>query len=333
MNLLLMCLVVFGMVTFPILGRAETITLKNGNHVEGKIIQKDADGARVDIGGGTIITYTAEELRPDPNDLSQGKADLPSVFTEEDLTPEQRKNYQENYVPIGAINADLSSGKVQERPLTAEELSKTAEKLYLKGDLQTAVEKLNEAIAQDASYLPAYRILADIYNENGSPDKSISLYDVILQKKPDWQEVYMNRGYAYGRLGQFEKAIEDYNEALRMKPDDLYALSARAAAYGRLEKWDLARVDYQKMADLNNEQGFYGLGNIEAHYKRWDEALKYYEKAEEISPRFAPVYLMKAQVYLQQQKKSDAVSELKKAKALGLEIPPELLPLLNENGG
>jgi hypothetical protein len=39
---------------------ADTIRLKNGNTVEGKVIEKTADGIKVDIGGVTLTYYTDE---------------------------------------------------------------------------------------------------------------------------------------------------------------------------------------------------------------------------------------------------------------------------------
>jgi hypothetical protein len=54
--------------------RADVIHLKNGNSVEGKVVEKTADGIKVDI-GGVMLTYYSDEV------ASIDSADQPVVST------------------------------------------------------------------------------------------------------------------------------------------------------------------------------------------------------------------------------------------------------------
>jgi tetratricopeptide (TPR) repeat protein len=261
-----------------------------------------------------------------PDDINREETGLPAAFTMDELTPEQRKNVEENYVTTGAFKVDLSSrdAEIKEQPLSSEELTDSASKLFKHGRTQEAIAKAQEAIDKDKDYLPAYRLMADMLQESGSADQSIPLYNMILQKNPNDAEIYMNRGYAYGRLNQLKPAIDDYNKAIELNPKAAYAISARATAYAKMGEMELAKRDYENLMNFNEEQACFGLGNIAAYYHRWDEALSYYDRTVAVSPNFAPVYLMKGQILLQTGKKQEAIDAIKKAKSLGMGIPPDL---------
>ena len=79
--------------------------------------------------------------------------------------------------------------------------------------------------------------------------KAIEYLNEALHLKPDYADVYNNRGVAYGNLGQYQRAIEDYNEALRLKPNYTYAYTNRGIAYGNLGQHQKA-IDYLNEAIL-----------------------------------------------------------------------------------
>jgi tetratricopeptide (TPR) repeat protein len=248
----------------------------------------------------------------------------------DELTPEQRKHVEENYATTGVFNIDMASkdAEIKMRSPNAGELTDAAYKLFKKGHIQEAMAKAQEAINQYPDYLPAYRVMADMLQENGAADKSIPLYDKILANNPDDDETYMNRGYAYGRLNQMSRAIEDYNKALELNPRAKNALSARASAYAKMGNMDLAKKDYENLMEFSEEQACFGLGNVAAYDGHWDEALNYYDRTIAVSPNFAPVYIMKGQILLQLGREQEAAEAIKKAKSLGMVIPPDLDQLI-----
>lgn len=311
----------------PLFSFAETLELKNGTIIEGKIMEETEDRIKIDRGIGTPITYFKDELKDyRKEDVNEGDVDLPTVFTMDELTPEQRKQVEDNYVTTRVLQVDLSSqdNLIKERPLNAEELTTTASTLYKHGRIQEALAKTQEAIDHAPDYWPAYRVQADILQESGYAEQSIPIYDKILEKNPNDDEVYTNRGYAYGRLNQLERAVEDYNKALELNPKEVHAISARASAYIQLEEVDRAKEDYERLIDFNAEQAYYGLGNVAAYKGNWEEALNYYDKTIAVSSNFAPVYLMKGQVLLQLGREQEAIEAINKAESLGLAIPPDL---------
>lgn len=267
------------------------------------------------------------------NDAAQKEVSLPLVATMDQLTAEQKKQLEENYVTTGVASIDLASkdAEIKVRPPNAEELTDAATKLYNSGRIQEALTKAQEAIDQDRDYLPAYRVMADMLQESGSADKSIAFYDKILEKDPNADEVFMNRGYAYGRLNQFDRAILDYNKALELNPKLFAAISNRATAYFKSGNMELAKKDCESLVAFNKEQAYFGLGNIATYYHSWEEALSYYDKTIEASPNFAPAYLMKGQIFLKMDREPEAIELIKKAKSLGMEIPPDLEKIINQS--
>ena len=257
-------------------------------------------------------------------------ASLPAVFTMEQLTPEQRKNVEENYVTTGTFKVNMESkDPVEMQPPSARELIDAAGKLFKKGYVEDALTKVQEAIDQDPDYLLAYQAKADILQQSGSIEDSIPIYDLIIEKNPNDAVAYMNRGYAYGRLNQPDRAIEDYNKSLELDPESVYTISARAGAYIRTGNLELAKGDYEKLVSFGDtEQGYYGLGNVAISNDNVEEALGYYNKTIAASPDFAPVYYMKGQILLQMERKQEAIESFNKAKSLGMALPPEIEQVL-----
>ena len=44
-------------------------------------------------------------------------------------------------------------------------------------------------------------------------------YTEAIHLKPDYIEVYNNRGISKSMLGRYDEAVADYTEAIRLKPD------------------------------------------------------------------------------------------------------------------
>lgn len=78
----LLMLVIIGMT--GVLAHADTLHLKNGNTIEGKVVEKTADGVKVDIGGVTLTYYSDEIASIDavdqaaPEVVAEASAEAPA---------------------------------------------------------------------------------------------------------------------------------------------------------------------------------------------------------------------------------------------------------------
>ena len=85
--------------------------------------------------------------------------------------------------------------------------------------------------------------------------KASTDYDEAIRLKPDFAEVYYNRGIAKDELGRHEAAITDYDEAIRLKPDYADAYIRRGDTKCTLGRIDEARQDFEKARDLARKAG------------------------------------------------------------------------------
>ena len=84
-----------------------------------------------------------------------------------------------------------------------------------------------------------------LLREGGKAEKARSAYDTAIWLRPNYAEVYNNRGNIKNGLGSHDAALDDYDEAIRLNPNFAEAYSNRGAAKFRLGKHDVA------LADLN----------------------------------------------------------------------------------
>ena len=103
-------------------------------------------------------------------------------------------------------------------------------------------------------------------------------------------KTYVDRGMENCQSGRYDQALKDFNDALKLKPKDPTLITYRGVVY-------------------------YAKGQN-------DLAMKEFNLALEIDPKFGKAYYQRGMIFENQQKYSQAVEELKKAKSLGYYIDP-----------
>jgi tetratricopeptide (TPR) repeat protein len=94
-----------------------------------------------------------------------------------------------------------------------------------------AIPHLEKADKSDNTELsmPAYVLLASIYDESNQPKKAIETYNEAIKINPNYPQIYYNLGIAYFRNQQFAEAESSAIEAVKHDPKNassqrLYAL-------------------------------------------------------------------------------------------------------------
>ena len=100
----------------------------------------------------------------------------------------------------------------------------------------------------------------------------------------------VDRGMENSQSGRYDQALKDFNDALKLKPNDAMLITYRGVVYYAKGQTDLAMKDFNR--------------------------------AIEIDPKAGKAYYQRGMIYENQQKYSQAVDELKKAKSLGYYIDP-----------
>lgn len=113
---------------------------------------------------------------------------------------------------------------------------------------------------------PLY-ILGMHYQENGQPDKALSVYQEILQIDSTFKLAHYNTGYVYLVYKQeYANAIEAFSRALKIDPEYSDALYNRGYAKELSGNFTEARKDYQQVLRMkvNDDKAVQGLNRLDA---------------------------------------------------------------------
>lgn len=116
----------------------------------------------------------------------------------------------------------------------------------------------------------AFFSIGNILSEGGWISEAISAYDMALRLKPDYAEVYYNRGTAKTFIGEYEAAITDFDETIHLKSQFVEAHYNRGTAKLALNRREEARSDFQTALKL---AGQHGCNNIKVNIQQWLEEL------------------------------------------------------------
>jgi len=201
----------------------------------------------------------------------------------------------------GQLQAKLSpkeNSAINERPtsdVAAYDLYLRAKQLIYEGEVAPsrqrenlfhAVQLLDQAVARDPAFLPAYCQLAAAHN---------LIY-------------FFNYDHTDSRLKLAEASI---GNAVRLQPDtgETHLAQAIHSYWGYLD-YDRAREELTKAQQLlpNDAQVFKFLGLIERRQGRWNEAVRNLERVVELDPRNADGFGNLAQVYFDLRRYNESIA-------------------------
>ena len=153
-----------------------------------------------------------------------------------------------------------------------------------------------EAIRLDPEYADAYNNIGNAYIEMGQNEEAIRYCRLALDLNPQLPEAYYNLGSAYYNLGQKEESLAMLAKSIELRPVYLEAYNNLAAGYAQ-------------------------AGNL-------DEAIRLWNKSLAVDPTFKVAHFNLAKFYFAQKKYAPAIWHCDRIKALGAEVDPAFLKLL-----
>lgn len=161
----------------------------------------------------------------------------------------------------------------------------------------------------------------------GQLETAIQHYDEALQLQPDLAEVWNNRGVALTRLQRYHEAIVSYERAIQLRGHYADAWNNRGVALGKLNHYDAAILSYQRAIELkpNYMDAWNNCGFALAKIKKYDEAISSYNQAAKIRPDFYRIWYNKARCYALQGKVELALENLKRAIRLNPDVCKKLV--------
>lgn len=160
-------------------------------------------------------------------------------------------------------------------------------------------------------------------------DRSLSLADKgswLFDKKlvDDLKSLnYAQRAWCYMQLDQYITALEDFNKAeeLGFTRPELY--SNRGWTKNHLEQYDDAMTDLKKAIDMEPYYGivdtYQGLANSYRMLEKYEESIKYYDKAIETDSAYASAYMGRGFAYNSLENYKEAIIDF--TKSIELELP------------
>jgi tetratricopeptide (TPR) repeat protein len=125
---------------------------------------------------------------------------------------------------------------------------------FLERDLETAQKELELAYQQDITILPVYRLLAEIYFQQSSYSKAISMLETYTVHVPNDGDALAWLGEAYFKTGENDKALEIVELALQSVRNNASLFYTRGLIYADEGKIDLAIEDFKTSIAINKKQ-------------------------------------------------------------------------------
>lgn len=172
---------------------------------------------------------------------------------------------------------------------------------YYLNELKESRNAFNAIIRENPESDIAYQYLGKLDAEGESYKGALENIKKAISLNPENSDYYIDLGNYTRNLGRYEEAEKAYSKAIELQPDYFLGYTYRAGLYDEQNKIEEALKDYKMVVKTNPKYyfAFEEIGILEFHMKNWDEARKYFAKANEVSESTA-YKLMILATYLKQ---------------------------------
>ena len=160
---------------------------------------------------------------------------------------------------------------------------------HQKGQLQTAIDFMQRAVAADASVALYQGNLGEMYRLAGRPQDAIAAARRAIELRPDYPEAWSNLGVALYEMREFHEAAGAHRKAIAAKPTFAEVHSNLGNALHALRNYDDAIDAYRHAIELRPDfaDAWANLGTTLHHSGRFDEGASALRRAVALAPRHA----------------------------------------------
>ncbi|MBP7496411.1 MAG: tetratricopeptide repeat protein, partial [Bacteroidales bacterium] len=150
-------------------------------------------------------------------------------------------------------------------------------------------------------------------------ENSITLFDDIIEKHPNLDIAYNNRGIAKKDLLDYQGAIDDFSKAAEVNPKFAAAYNNRGEIRRILNQNDLAMADFNKAILINDKyvEAYNNRGIIYYNYGKFKLALEDYNQAAILSPKNNVIYHNRGNIKLMLKDTAGACRDWNRAEQFG----------------
>lgn len=231
------------------------------------------------------------------------------------LTGEDRKQLVKRYTQSGEAYQLYMLGGYYRRRFTKEGFAK-------------AIDYLEQATRKDPSYAPAYAELGEVYRNLGwngllPPKEWRPREELAAMKALQIDDTLAEAHVLKAHLKEFDfdwlGAEEEYKRALDLNPNSVRAHETYGWYLEMVGRLDESMVHAKRALDLN-PLGLdinWDLGVLLDFSRQNDRAIEQFQKIIRMDPTWPPAHAGLMQAYLEKGMYEDAITEWKKANALG----------------
>lgn len=149
----------------------------------------------------------------------------------------------------------------------------------------------------------AFQYLGKLAAESENYKTAIENIQKAIGLNPENSDYYIDLGNYSRNLGRYADAEKAWTKAINLAPDYFLGYTYRAGLYDEQNRLQEALADYKMVIKTNPKYyfAFEEIGILEFHMENWEEARKYFTKANEISDSYA-YKLMILATYIKQNK-------------------------------
>lgn len=174
---------------------------------------------------------------------------------------------------------------------------------YYLGNLKESEKAFKKLAEVNPESDIAYQYLGKLAAEEENYKLSIENIQKAIALNPQNSDYYIDLGNYYRNLGRYDDAEKAWTKSIELAPDYFLGYTYRAGLYDEQNRTDEALADYKMVVKTNPKYyfAFEEIGILEFHKENWEEARKYFSKANEISESYA-YKLMILATYIKQGK-------------------------------
>ena len=195
----------------------------------------------------------------------------------------------------------IKAGKSEEAiPILKEYVDKNPEnapiqftlaKAYINAkQYDAAVAPLQKTLQLKPDQPGAHFYLGIAYSQMGQDADALKEFEAEIPISPEQDAAYSNAASLYDKAGNTDKALEYYKKAVEIAPQRADLHASLASLYEKKGDQASAQLEYKALADVdpgNAAVTWYNVGAIAKNSDKNDEAVKAFQKAIELNPKYA----------------------------------------------
>ena len=182
----------------------------------------DAAGALVHLRRVVKAEPNNANLQYELGQTLRQSGDLPGAVTALERAVQINPELQAGYYGLGLALKQQSAAtrkpQPAQNPSPADDLYKKGREAAGRGDLDTARERLTQALSLDDTHAEAHNVLGFVLGQQGDMPSALAHLQRAVTLQPQSSEAHYNLGVALWYSGSKEKSISELRESVRLDP-------------------------------------------------------------------------------------------------------------------